>query len=1273
MEQHTWDIIDSYFKSDKNFLTKHHLDSFNDFIYTKIPNTIKSLNPFVTLKNDEKGNLKHEIRIYIGGEDGNQLYFKKPMSDEGHILLPNEARLKNITYKSDLLCDIVIKYLYYEGNGKVSSVKEKVLKGILLGSVPIMLKSKICVLHEQSDSVLSEMGECIYDQGGYMIVDGKEKVIIAQERIATNRLFINKSKKPEYSHEGLIRCTTEEAAIFPKTLDIGVYSEEYLNGKRKHAIVFKLPNIKREIPLFILFRALGIESDKNILEHILYDIQGEENEKLMDFLFYSLRDGSFCYTQDQALEFLRNYAEYNNIERKYSTIETVKYIITNDLFPNMNEIRDGVPYISLTKKALFLGHIAQHIVKICLGMETETDRDNYAFKRVDISGFLMANLFRDFYNKFRNQCRSVVDREYITGSWKKDTTTTGELTQLINEGNKYKIFDRHIIGNGLIKSLKGQWGISPDPAKAGIVQDLSRVSYIGSLSHLRRVNTPVDRSIKIVAPHRLHTTQWGVMCPYESPDGANIGLLKNFALLCHVSFDCSSREIMKCCGDMNVVSLELISPYQCISNNVVKVLINSNWIGITDDPRSLVSKLRLLRRNALINVMTSISWDILRGEININTEAGRCCRPLYIVEDNELLLSVSQLEKIRHGGLTWLDLIKGSTRESFDFTDCTYYDPFEILGKKKGIDDKEVWKILKRNQGVVEFLDVEETNTSMIAMQFKDLHNYLRKYTHCEIHPSTIFAVLTANIPFADHNQAPRNYFSGQQGKQSISLYHTAFNSRMDTTSYVLHYPQRPLVGTRYMHYLGNNALPHGFNTVVAIMTYTGFNQEDSIIINRGAIDKGLFHLTYYKTLVEEEETDIAGVERIIFANPAEMSKEGTNVEGFGKRFANYSKIDGNGLPKVNEKISEGYVYMGKCVAKTEYVEDSGNDRSIFKTKKRTETYRDKSLIADKNMSGIVDKVYVFEKTGMIENEKIKTAKIRLRKTRTPVLGDKHGSRHAQKGVIGMILNHEDMPFTKDGIVPDIIINPHCIPTRMTIAHLVECVLSKLGCLEAQFYDGTPFCNQDIDGAYQRLEQHGFEKHGNEVLYNGISGEQIHTDIFIGPTFYTRMKHMVDDKINYRSGHDANYIGLTRQPVKSRAKGGAGRVGEMEVASIVSHGISSFLKESMMEKSDKFGYYVDALGDIAVANERKHIVRSQGNDDALEFAHVETPYATKLLFQEMEAMGIIPRILCDSNMIGEEMDDDNIDDIYADEEVLDANGNVIETQDTYDPIVELGM
>jgi DNA-directed RNA polymerase II subunit RPB2 len=1195
-DNNTWKVLDLYVRDCPNFLVKHHLESYNDFVNVKIPKIIQSLNPFVVLKNDASGKLKHEIRVFVGmnGKDDKDIQL---VGNES--LYPNEARLKSLTYKADLICNVLIEIDKHDSAGGVST-HTSVLKDVKIGAVPIMLGSELCLTRGMQRFAKRNVGECVYDDGGYFVIDGKEKVIVAQERTVTNKMYVQRSKKPNYDFQALIRCTQDEGAIFPKVVRFW--------SNLKDGITVEIPKVKGKLPLFVLFRALGIASDKEILEYIFNDTQSA-TKKQLDFIYPSIREGGILYLQQQAMNYIQKRTDFPD------NPDHVKYILLYDLFPNVAVPETGV----LHKKIIYLGTLIREFVDVATGLKRETDRDNYAYKRVDISGHLLSNKFRDLYNKFRVECRSAIDREYNYGPAKKE----GIVDNLINPNNIWKIFQSNIIEDGIRKALKGQWG-GDDGGGDGIVQDLSRVSYIGFVSHMRRVNSPIDRSIKIVDPHRLHATQWGMMCPCESPDGASIGLLKNMAAMCHITSDSPGSALVKCLQDLGAQSLDGMLPTD-LSGMSVKVVLNNNLIGITDRPHEIVSKLKLLRRNALINVMTSISWDIVGRVISLKTDAGRCCRPLYIVDASSNVLRISNLSR-RLENLTWLELITGSAPVKNRGMDLTTLHSFNKYIDPKTVfpNSTDVWEQLKVHQSAIEFIDVEETNTCMIATRIDELSTASSgmKYTHCEIHPSTIFAVLTANIPFANHNQAPRNYFSGAQGKQAIGVYSTQFNNRMDVMGLVLHYPQKALVNTRYMHYMHNMEMPNGENAIVAIMCYSGYNQEDSLIINRGAVQRGLFNLTYFKTIEDSESFDKYSGERIIFDNPIELARQGTKVDGLGKRFANYTKLDKNGMPIVNTKIYPEDVYLGKVLI-TKDLQDEAADASdnVFKSKIAVENYQDKSEIANKTMSFIVDKVVTFE-----DSVGSKRCKIRTRKIRQPVLGDKHASRHAQKGTIGMILNPEDMPFTKDGIVPDLIINPHAIPTRMTIAHLIDCVMGKLACLKGVEFDATPFCDQDIDRTYDELQSFGFERYGNEIMHNGITGEQIPTEIFIGPTYMLRLKHMVDDKINVRSKDDG-YAALTHQPVKSRAKGGGLRIGEMEVFSVMGHGMASFLKESMVDRSDHYAFTIDkSSGDIGIANLSKGFAKSKMDPTNSDFAFLHAPYSMKLWLQELQTACLMPRL-----------------------------------------------
>ena len=1229
---YTWSVLDSYFKSDKYFLTKHHLASYNDFIGNKMSSIISALNPIINIKITPE--VSHEILVYVGDLDGHKIYINKPTiveNGEQRLLYPNEARLRDMTYQSEIFADILVKYNTKDLNTGEISTTSHLFERVKIGAIPIMLHSNICVLNNQSYAVLREMGECHYDQGGYFIVNGKEKVIVAQERIATNRIFINKSKDDKFSYEGLIRCTSEENPLFPKTVHFYVYTDKPLktlkdeqkeidkekNPNKKAAIIAKQlnklekdkdkakqfpcailiesPNIAKPIPLFWLFRAFGIESDYDILQHIVYNVDDPSNKEMLEFLRASIVNGNEMYTQDQVLNHLSNYNKFKHIDK---LIE----ILANDIFPNVG--------VNFKKKAIFLGYVVNELVKVCLGAKKESDRDSYIFKRVDISGFLIGNLFRDYYNQFKNKIRNKIDNEYLYGPLRNARDVRG----LINKANLQVVFQYDIIENGLRKSLKGRWGISQDTknVKEGLVQDLSRISYLGSMSHLRRVNTPIDPTNKIVAPHRLHPSQWGIMCPCESPDGASIGLLKNFAIMCHVTFDANAQHIIKCLNEHDLISIET-STFQDFELNT-KVLVNSNWVGIHKDPESLYKKLKLLKRNSMLNIFTSISWDIMQKKINILTEAGRCCRPLFVVENGKLLVEKYK-DEILNGTIGWKQLTRGFSRPSALETDDLY------ISNDKSQD-------LINKQAVIEFIDVEETNTLYIAMRPE---NIKKQHTHCEIHPSTILSILTHQIPLANHNQAPRCVFSGAQGKQAIGMYATNFTNRIDTMSFIMHYPQKSIVNTRYKEYLNNNNMPNGENLIVAIACYTGYNMDDGVIFNKTSVERGCFNITYYKNLVEREEANKFEGEYVKFGNPVKLSetKELQQI-----KFANYTKLDDNGFPLLNEYIKEGDAYIGKTRIQTEMVDEPGVN--IFGNKVKKEFYYDKSSIASKTLSGTVDKVFVY--TG---DDGLKVSKIRLRKFRNPELGDKVCSTIAQKGVIGMMLDSADMPFTKDGIVPDIIINPHAIPSRMTVGQLLESVLGKAACHMGTTIDATPFTNYDYEPVYDQLENAGFDRTGNEIMYSGYYGCQLEYEIFMGPTYYQRLKHMVADKMNYRKVDymtvknakktynikSAPYEFLTRQPTQGRGAEGGLRIGNMELDSLQSHGIYQFINESMMEKSDSYTYELD--------NETHTILN---NNMSLDVSRIKTPYTFKLLNQEMLAMSIKANLL---TKIPEDDDDFN--------------------------------
>jgi len=1209
-----WDIIDLHFKDHKYPFTNHHLDSFRELIKTYIPKTIKSYNPITMIKYDDNSkNMKMKVEVFVGGENTDKIYLDHPITIEGgaqKLITPNDARLKSITYETHIYADVEIK-ITNEDNEEYREIIDKVA----IGSIPIMLHSDICILNGNGNKVLQRLGECIYDGGGYFIIDGKEKVIVAQETETNNRLIVGKLKDDDnFSFKGKIKCSGEdgESVLVPRNVEFYLVkdNEDEITEKFKdfkNAILVGLPSIEGKIPLFILFRAFGIESDKDIYETI-FGIQNTEIETnyFSNFIRASIynnyyidkdKNKKYIYTQEEALEYLK-------FRTKYKTLEHTKYLFAADIFPNIKLFEN---------KGKYLGYLTKEFINISLNFKKESDRDNYFNKRIYISGYLLAELFQEAYDKLRRTIRDTMDNFYYYGAWR----TNNNYTEFINKDNIYRLIPVLIIAETFARSLKGRWGMDPNDEnkeELGRVQDLSRISYISYLSHLRRVNMPINRTIKITAPHKLHLHQWGYMCPFETPDGEAIGYLKNLAFLTKVTAGTNPEFIRNCLYDIGVIPIENYN--MKLNKNISKVFVNNSWYGITNNPIKIVRFLKAYRRNALINILTTINWDTLTNEIRIFADVGRAVRPLIILEKGNSKIFTNKYNN-------WFDLIIGkyNNYKEKERSEEIYYKNEYINPQKldvfKGKTEDFILDELEKEGAVIEYIDPQETDSSFIAMYKKDINNF---HTHMEIHPSTILSVVSGNIPMINHNPASRNLFHAAQTKQAIGIYTTNFNKRFDTFGYIHHYPQKAILNTRHSQYTGSDMMANGANLIVAIMTYTGFNQEDSLIINKKSIERGLFHLSSYKSITASTKK-ISEYNKIIFANPLKLRNEGKNI--ILKKYADYTLINDKGF------IKEGiYIPRGKQVIVLGMVLVSIINKEIQKglfIEQLTETvYEDVSISSDENYYGYIDKIFIGNKT---LDDDIQVCKIRFLKIKIPEFGDKHSSRHGQKGVIGMILSEEQMPFTKDGIKPDLIINPHAIPSRMTIGHVVECVYSKLCCLEGVLGDATVYINLDYNKIYDNLEKNNFEKYGNEILYNGQTGLQINSEIYIGPTYYFRLKHMVSEKINARG--KGPMVQLTRQPTGGRRKAGGLRIGEMERDSLISHGIANFIQESMMERSDKYRWRIcKKCGTIPIYEKKikSSFCKNCGtNEDNI----IETPYCFKLLNQEFESMGIQIRFNCD--------------------------------------------
>jgi DNA-directed RNA polymerase beta subunit/intein/homing endonuclease len=1796
-------IIESYFEGQHlERLVRHQIESYNHFVNYQILRTIQMFNP-VTIRSEndfvaEKD--KYFLEVFISFTNF-KLYPPQIHENNGatKMMLPQEAKLRNFTYASTMTVDVNIKYVVRNTeNMDVPKVIEKVLPKINIGKLPIMLKSSVCVLTQNSHIHPLYTGECSMDCGGYFIIKGSEKTVLGQERAAENRVYCFDGKNTaKWNWFAEIKSVPDFKCISPKQIEMMISSK---NNGFGNGIFMTIPRIKQPIELFVVYRALGVLSDKDICKYILLNIEDENQADLLQCLQASMIDANKYMTQDDAIRHITASVAYTPLnmdketgmrKKREFTIE----VLDSDLFPHCQ---------TLQQKLYLLGHMAKKLILTSMGRLPPDDRDSYLNKRIELTGTLLNNLFRNYFNKLVKEMQKQIVREINTGSWR----STEDYENIVNMTNIYKIMKSTTIENGINRALAtGDFSIKQsNSSKVGVAQVLNRLTYVASLSHSRRINTPLEKSGELIAPRKLHNTTWGFLCltgdtevlmsdrltikkikdikdgdlvntinpdtladepsdlhsffskmpdklfeittisgrkvkatanhpflinangtcewknleelnagdkliirhvvkdivdenktcviindsdvlehykmdmlelnllnknipvhklkiiarligslntdghlterldkdkiyygasfylgeeadvfqlasdvtslgfgnvsiqrritnfedkvsgrittsrtwevskngafayllsllggfsgkktemarsipdwlttaelsikreflsafqggdgsrlsyqknditwkphigitfqttnnkclsetiaymsqiknmfnefeiittiktfdaeenkkkvcllfenssgnlakyadiinytyceekrrtsapiiehlkikefnknirekhyqyiidnhntvkvadlinntgltenqirkvisknkkgvrqtarfttdviyetylkenimnngcisvpilsireiapelvydfttrsdnhsfvassfvthncPAETPEGQSIGVVKNISYMGHITIPTNSSSLY-----------EYVKPYILSVNDSaheqlfgkVKVFVNGAWLGVAENPTELYEDMKDKKYKGIINIYTSIVFDFKMLEIRICNDGGRLTRPVLRVKNNRAIIDKTVIQQLVNKEISWNDLL----------TNC------------------------KLNESVIEYIDPEEQNYAMIAMKCK--HGYLQdtnlkfNYTHCEIHPSTIFGVLASCIPFPEHNQAPRNTYqclgpdetvlmsdgskkaikdvavgekvlsfnpetltitetsvvnhfvrpnehpiyklktsSGREiiatedhkfmtnkgwktvkeikqniseykigcdfdlvtnkfafvnvesitiepdglvsdievasvnhsfiagkggfassncamGKQAMGVYATNYDKRMDKTAYVLNYPSRPLVDTRLMNFIHLNNIPSGTQIHVAIMTHTGYNQEDSVLVNKGSLDRGLFLATIYHTEKDEDKNIIR--DEIIRCKP-----DPTKTKGI--KFGNYDKLDGNGFIPENSIVENRDV----IIAKTIPIKENRNDPT------KTVKYEDQSKTFRTTEETYIDKNY----TGR-NGDGYNFAKVRVRTLRKPVLGDKFSSRHGQKGTCGNIIQECDMPFTKNGLRPDIIINPHAIPSRMTIAQLKETLLGKVLLELGMFGDGTSFGNLDVKTICSELLRLGYESYGNELMYNGLTGEQLETSIFIGPVFYQRLKHMVNDKQHSRS--IGPMVNLTRQPAEGRSRDGGFRIGEMERDVMIAHGMSRFCRERLYDVSDKYSVHVcKKCGMVASFNEghksKKYtdftIHLCKTCDNKTEFALVEIPYAYKLMSQELQTINVVPRLI----------------------------------------------
>lgn len=1118
-----WDVVDAYFNHGggpeaMSPLVQHQIGSYNEFIDRKLGQIIRGFNPvqICHMYREDIREFVHKIYIRILNPSLSKPFFQTP--DGSQLLMtPHFARMNNLTYASNLLVDVNILTETINEDG-ITERKEATIPNVSIGKFPIMVRSKLCTLTQMPGTAEGNgKHECRYDFGGYFIINGNEKVVISQDRISENRTVVFAGNVNADGLTAEIRSMPDGVFLPPKTCALHLNAKPNQYGR---TIRLTCTFLRTDIPLFTMFRALGIENDEDIIRFIVLDINDEKQKRVLKELAASADDASDVRTQADALRILQRSMSLSGTPREYLDQPAVVAKMLQTFMEN-----DFLPHVGHTfnRKALYLGYMARKLIRTYLGYDGYDNRDSYIHKRIDTPGVLIGNLFRQCYGKMIKEMRNLIQRELHV--WRASTIAPQNI---ISASNVHRFLKQTVIESGMRYSLStGNWGVKSlggfQNIRQGVAQVLNRLSYYSMLSHLRRVNTPMEKNGKLVQPRKLENTQYGMICPAETPEGGAVGLVKNMAMGSQVTNAQSSANLRASIELWGVRILDdTLSAVEVRAflarmgtGHVVSVIINGDIMGYHDRPAELYAALKHAKRTGTISAYTAIIWDVQKGQIAMSTEAGRMCRPLFIVDaSNQLRLAKGHSLPVKGAPFaTFMAPMVAEPREP------TAANELGGEGNLDGLDgdgdndqeDQENQAHGRTMEGFVEMMDVEELDKSMVAMFPKDLTRLPKgvsmppKYTHCEIHPSMLLGVLGVNIPFSNHNQAPRNAYQCSMGKQAVGVYMSNYQERIDTMAHVLNYPQAPIVRTRLSKYMNIEKLPSGINAIVAIMTYSGFNQEDSVMLNQSAIDRGLFTSTYYKSYRDQCNKNHSTGEEEIFTRPV--------VDGTSHMKAyNYEKLGDDGFVPENTWVGANDVLVGKVMPIKVHGQIHPRDASLFMKS------GDEGRV-DRNYTGLNADGYRF-------------CKVRLRQYRKPTVGDKVASTAAQKGTIGMVYRQQDMPFTKDGISPDIIINPHAIPSRMTVGQLMECLMGKACTMLGTKGDATPFRDVKMEELADVLASYGMERYGNEVLYDGRTGMQMKTEIFIGPTYYQRLKHMVIDKVHCLRENHTVLVRTGWKPIK---------------------------------------------------------------------------------------------------------------------------------------------
>ncbi|KAI9871660.1 MAG: DNA-directed RNA polymerase III core subunit ret1, partial [Pleopsidium flavum] len=1112
-----WNLLPAFLKV--KGLVKQHIDSFNFFVEVELKKIVKAnqrvlsdVNPSFYLEYTD---------IYVGQPrrvDEEQV--ENVNVDWDSTVTPNECRLRDMTYAAPILVD----FNYVRGKQIVRR------RGIAIGRLPIMLRSSKCALSNKTEKDMELLHECPIDPGGYFIVNGTEKVILVQEQLSKNRVIVEAEPKKEIVQASVTSSTHERK------------SKSYVLMK-KGRIYLKHNVLNEDIPIVLILKAMGVHSDLEILLLVAGNDATYQDQFSVNFEECA---NLGIHTQQQALEYLgsrikitrkpigsgmprRNFAQ--------EALEAIASVIITHV---------PVEGLNFRPKALYVAFMVRRVLMANHDISLVDDRDYVGNKRLELAGQLLSLLFEDLFKKFNHDIKLNIDKVL-----KKPVRT--------EEFDAFSVMQVH--GNHITQGMNraistGNWNLKRfRMERAGVTHVLSRLSYISALGMMTRITSQFEKTRKVSGPRALQPSQFGMLCPSDTPEGEACGLVKNLALMTHITTDDEEAPVRRLVFMIGAQNIEAVSGKELYGDGAYIIFINGTPIALTRQPKHFLNGFRKLRRTARVSEFVSIYINHHHNAVHIATDEGRICRPLIIVEKAKSKVTSRYLRSLSKGTMEFDDFLA---------------------------------------RGLVEYLDVNEENDSNIAMYENEINDTT---THLEIEPFTILGAVAGLIPYPHHNQSPRNTYQCAMGKQAIgAIAHNQF-LRIDTLLYLMVYPQKPMVKTRAIELIKYDKLPAGQNAIVAVMSYSGYDIEDALVLNKASCDRGFGRCQVfrkYSTTLRKYPNSTA-------------DRLGNRHEENDAPIKKHALLGTDGLANVGEKVSAGEVYIMKQVPLNTAATGLGSDYGSTEFRDTPMTYR----LPDHSY---IDKVMV-----SVTEADHKLIKVQTRQTRRPEVGDKFSSRHGQKGVVGIIAEQADMPFNDEGIVPDIIMNPHGFPSRMTVGKMLELVAGKAGVMAGELQYGTAFGGSKVEDMGDILIEKGFSYSGKDFVTSGITGESLPAYVFFGPIYYQKLKHMVQDKMHSRSRGPRAI--LTRQPTEGRSRDGGLRLGEMERDCLIAYGASQLLLERLMLSSD--AHEVDICENCGLMGYQNWCQTCKSSKGVVRMM---IPYAAKLLIQELLSMNVLARL-----------------------------------------------